>query len=397
MVVLDAVVSIVLWVVASLYIAGNMYWMYQVLARVVTYNPPTLTHDGDAVEVRIVTIGNESVVAETVRTLPSELDRRYVISEESIDVPGAEVLVVPDEFESKATNKGRAIEWARQTVPCQREYVLYLDEDSRMSAFNGLPDSDIVQFTEQPRRTTSLLAHLCEINRMGFQIEQRGFQSVSVPLYTWGGGLAIRSSIEAAVTWDYPTLIEDTVFTWRAFVELPERPSFSVLSDTISGQSPPSLSEMIRQRRRWISGSREDNTILSFDRVIMYGLRDLSWSVTAAVPLFLLLGNLPGVDVFAWQIHQGISAVLLSFVFVWVGIGIWQVRPTPAIAGLSLVLAPVTSVLHSVGALWGLVSPPDSFDVTTKADEVTNQPPQHHRTDTDGQPPRHHCRDTNDD
>ncbi|TKX43686.1 hypothetical protein EXE50_09520 [Halorubrum sp. ARQ200] len=232
---------------------------------------------------------------------------------------------------------------------------------------------------------------------MGFQIEQRGFQSVSVPIYTWGGGLAIRSSIEEAVTWDYPTLIEDTVFTWRAFVELPERPSFSVLSDTISGQSPPSLSEMIHQRRRWISGSRENNTILSFDRVIMYGLRDLSWSVTAVVPLFLILGNLPGVDVFAWQIHQGISAVLLSFVFVWVGIGIWQVRPTPAIAGLSLVLAPVTSILHSVGALWGLISPPDSFDVTTKADEVTNQPPQHYRTTTDEHPPRHHNRDANDD
>lgn len=163
--------------------------MYEVLARVVRYDPPTLAHDGDAVEVRIVTIGNESVVAETVRTLPSELDRRYVISEEPIDVPGAEVLVVPDEFESKAINKGRAIEWARQTVPPQREYVLYLDEDSRMSAFNGLPDSDIVQFTEQPRQTTSLLSYLCEINRMGFQIEQRGFQSVSVPRYTWGGGV----------------------------------------------------------------------------------------------------------------------------------------------------------------------------------------------------------------
>ncbi|WP_158293663.1 hypothetical protein [Halorubrum sp. ARQ200] len=124
MVVLDAVVSIVLWVVTSLYIAGNMYWMYRVFARVVTYDPPTLTHDEDAVEVRIVTIGNESVVAETVRTLPSELDQRYVISEEPIDVPEAEVLVVPDEFESKANSKGRAIEWARQVVPCQREYVL---------------------------------------------------------------------------------------------------------------------------------------------------------------------------------------------------------------------------------------------------------------------------------
>ncbi|WP_236639596.1 glycosyltransferase [Salinigranum halophilum] len=393
----DILVSIVLWVVLSLYVTGNLYWIYQVMTRVVSYNPPSLAHGGGAIEVRIVTVGNESVVAETVRNLPAELDRRYIISEEPVDVPGAEVLVVPDEFESKAINKGRAIEWARQAVPCQREYVLYLDEDSHMDTFDGIPDDDIVQFTEQPRRTTSLLAHLCEINRMGFQIEQRGFQSGSIPLYTWGGGVAIRSSIEEAVTWDYPTLIEDTVFTWRTFVELPERPSFSVLSDTISGQSPPSLSEMIRQRRRWISGSRENNTILSFDRIIMYGLRDLSWSVTAVVPLFLLLGNLPGVDVFAWQIHQAISGVLLSFVFIWVGIGIWQVRPAPAIAGLSLVLAPATSVLHSVGALWGLVSPPDSFDVTAKVDEVADRHPQHQRPNTNERLPQRHSPDTNDD
>ncbi|MFC7230134.1 glycosyltransferase family 2 protein (plasmid) [Salinirubellus salinus] len=369
----DILVSVVLWVVLSLYVAGNLYWVYQVIARVVSYNPPPLEHGGDAVEVRIVTIGNEAVVAETVRNLPTELDRRYVISEEPIDVPGAEVLVVPDEFESEAVNKGRAIEWARQAVPCQREYVLYLDEDSHMTEFDGLPDSDIVQFTEQPRRTTSLLTHLCEINRMGFQIEQRGFQSISIPLYTWGGGVAIRRSIEEQVTWEYPTLIEDTVFTWRAFVNLPEQPSFSVLPEKISGQSPPSLSAMIRQRRRWISGSREDNTLLSLDRVIMYGLRDLSWSVTGVVPLFVILGNLPGVDVFAWQIHRAVSLVLLSFVFLWVAVGVRQVRPTARVAVLSLVLAPMTSVLHSVGALWGLVSPPDSFDVTEKADETSDQ------------------------
>jgi hypothetical protein len=369
----DILVSAVLWVVLSLYIAGNLYWVYQVMVRVMSYNPPPLEHGGDAVEVRIVTIGNEAVVAETVRNLPAELDRRYVISEAPIDVPDAEVLVVPDEFESEAVNKGRAIEWARQAVPCQREYVLYLDEDSHMTAFDGLPDSDIVQFTEQPRRTTSLLTHLCEINRMGFQIEQRGFQSISIPLYTWGGGVAIRRSIEEQVTWEYPTLIEDTVFTWRAFVELPEKPSFSVLPEKISGQSPPSLSAMIRQRRRWISGSREENALLSFDRVIMYGLRDLSWSVTGVVPLFVVLGNLPGVDVFAWQIHRAVSLVLFSFVFLWVAVGVRQVRPTARVAVLSLVLAPITSVLHSVGALWGLVSPPGSFDVTEKADETPDQ------------------------
>jgi hypothetical protein len=319
------------------------------------------------VQVRLLTIDNESVVRQSVAELPDELDDRWVVAEAPMDVPGARVAVVPDDFECDATDKGRALEWTRRNIHCDREFVLYLDEDSHLREFSGLPDADIVQFTERPRRTTSLLCVLAELNRIGFQVEQTAFADVEVPLYARGGGLAIRRSLEDTVTWDYPTVIEDTVFLWRAHVDADA--TYEYVTDRVSNQAPPSLPAMFRQRRRWIAGAREDNDIMSLDRVLMYGIRDLSWSVTGLIPVITAIALVPWVSVALPQLYQALSLVLLGLLYVWILIGL-PVHPQPRrIAASTLVLAPLTTILHSVGALWGLVSPPATFEVRDKAAE----------------------------
>ena len=365
--IVDIGATILLWVVVSLYLAGDLYWLYEVLVYAVRYEQPERSYGPEDVQVRLLTIDAEAVVRESVAALPAELDDRVVIAEEPIDVPGADVHVVPDDFECAATNKGRALEWARRHVPCDREFLLYLDEDSHVLEFNGLPDADIVQLREQPRRTSSLLSYFAEINRIGFQIEQRAFPSVAVPLYAWGGGIAIRSSIEDEITWDYPTVIEDTVFLWRAFVEADA--TYAYVLDRVSNQAPPSVWAMFRQRRRWIAGAREDNDILSLDRVVMYGIRDLSWSVTGTIPLLALISVVPMVDLYFFEAYRGLSLALLALLVVWVVIGLRRYDPSIPTAIAVLVLSPVTTVLHSAGAMWGLVSPPTTFEVTRKVEE----------------------------
>lgn len=367
--VVDVVVTILLWSVLSLYLAGDLYWTYEVVRYGLSYSSPDREYGARDAQVRILTIDNEAVVRNTVARLPDAFDERYVIAEEPIDVPNCQVRVVPDEFEAEATNKARAIEWARQTIPCDREYVFYLDEDSHVLEFDGFPDADIVQFNEFPRRTSSFITYLCEINRIGFQIEQTAFPRVKIPLYAWGGGIAIRKSVEDEITWDYATVIEDTAFIWRAFTELDRDVSFEYIPDRISNQAPPSVREMFSQRRRWIAGSRENNHILSLDRVLMYGIRDLSWSVTGVVPIFVIIGFLPGITVFFADIYRVAALGLFVFMYIWVAIGIYRYRPSLPIAVAVLLLAPLTTVLHSVGALWGLIDPPDTFDVTAKATE----------------------------
>lgn len=363
----DLVATMLLWSVMSLYIAGGLYWLFEIAVYGWRYEDPERVYGSDDVQVRFLTIDAESVVQQSVDRLPEELTDRYVVAEEPMDIAGSEVAIVPDSFECSATNKGRALEWARRTLDCEAEFVLYLDEDSHVMEFDGLPDADIVQLSEHPRRTSSLLTYLAEVNRMGFQAEQRAFPSIAVPLYAWGGGLAIRQSIEAEVTWDYPTVIEDTVFLWRAYVEADA--TFSYVTDRVSNQAPPSLRAMFHQRRRWIAGAREDNSILSIDRVLMYGIRDLSWSVTAFIPALVVLSFVPVVDLYFFEAYQLVSLVLLGLLLLWVVLGVYLHRPKRRIAVLCLLLAPITTVLHSAGALWGLVSPPETFEVTQKVDQ----------------------------
>jgi hypothetical protein len=370
----DAAATILLWSVLALYLAGDLYWSYEILRFGLWYDEPSRRYGPSEVQVRVLTVGNEPVVRDTVRRIDGVFDDIHVVTEEPIAVPGADVRVVPESFECEATNKGRALEWARRTIPCDREFVLFLDEDSHVVEFGGLPDADIVQLNEFPRETTSRLTYFCEINRIGFQVEQRAFGSVPIPLYAWGGGIAVRSAVEDEVTWNYPTVIEDTAFVWRAFTRREARTTFAFLSDRVSNQAPTRLRSMFRQRRRWIAGSREDNDLLSLDRVLMYGIRDLSWSVTGVVPLLLVVGLLPGVDLLFADLYRAAALVLLGFMYVWIGIGIRRYRPGLVTAVAVLVLAPVTTVLHSVGAFWGLVSPPTAFEVTEKAVEGSPGP-----------------------
>lgn len=365
----DAAVTILLWVVLSLYIAGALYWSYEMVAYGAWYDPPPRKYGASDVQVRILTIGNEAVVRATVAQLPSSFDDVYVVSETPLDVPGADVRVVPDSFTCEATNKGRALEWARRTLHCDREFVLFLDEDSRLLEFGGLPAADIVQFNEYPRKTASWLTFLCEVGRIGFQVEQRAFPSIKVPLYAWGGGLAVRAEVEEEVTWDYRTVIEDSVFLWRACQRLSDGMSLAYLPDRISNQAPPTVGAMLRQRRRWIAGSREDNDLLSVDRVLMYGIRDLSWSVTGVIPLFVLVSVVPGVELFFVDAYRITALALLAFMYLWVSIGLWRYRPSLPTAVVVLLLAPFTTVLHSLGAMWGLVSQPSTFEVTEKVDD----------------------------
>jgi len=120
------------WSVFLLYSASVLFWLYEVviLARNQLVSSAELVYGTDDVQVRILTIGAEAVVQATVNSVPDSVADVHVIAEKDIEIDGAEVHVLPDEFDCEATHKGRALEWARRHVPCSREFILYLDEDT---------------------------------------------------------------------------------------------------------------------------------------------------------------------------------------------------------------------------------------------------------------------------
>jgi hypothetical protein len=351
-----------LWVFAVLYLVAAVVWLFNLALGWQSGEPP-IEYGADDVQVRILTVDATGTVQRTIDHLPDSLTDRHVIAESDIDVTGATVHVVPESFECVATNKGRALEWARRNVPCDREYVLYLDEDTLVTEFDGLPDADLVQFREWPMKTDSWWTYWAEILRMGFQLEQLGYAEAKIPLYSWGGGLAVRKSVEDTITWDFDTLIEDTVFMWFA---VENGASFEVVETRFRNQSPLSLTEMFDQRRRWLVGTIRSEEYLPLGHQILLTVRNVVWGFS---PILLVLTFPLAVSPLELPILEPLRAVtwvLLVLAAVWVVAGVryydYRAQALPV-----LVLSPLVIFLHAVGALWGFLFPPQTFHTTPKS------------------------------
>ncbi|NUB93736.1 glycosyltransferase family 39 protein [Haloterrigena sp. SYSU A121-1] len=366
----DVIISALLWSGIWLYVLGTVLWLGLKILALVRYTEPSVDYGHDEIQVRIMTIDAEAVVQETVNSLPETITDRHVIAESPIEIDGATVHVVPDEFSCEATRKGRALEWGRRTLTCDREHILYLDEDTIVTDFDGLPDADIVQFGERPYRTGGIVPYLSEMFRIGFQLEQRTFGLLPVPLYAWGGGIAIRTSLEQRVTWNYDTLIEDTVFTWRAVTEYDA--SFVSLRTWFYNQAPATVGAMISQRRRWIGGSEQELWRLPRHYQPLFKFRNFVWGMTPIVSIIPLLTLFsPGLVHYEERYLQ-MSFLLLMTPLLWSILGYDYFREIPLIGVLSIPFTPLITVAHSAGAFVGLLSQPGQFATTTKIGETVD-------------------------
>jgi hypothetical protein len=322
----------------------------------------------DDVQIRIATVDAEAVVQATVDALPTEVESVHVLAEEPMDVSDAVVHVVPDEFECSATHKGRALEWGRLNIPSDYEYILHLDEDTLVSNFRGLPDADIVQFSEMPMYTGSRLTYLCEIFRVGFMYEQYGFPRLKYPLYLWGGGVAIRRSIEDKVTWDRRSVTEDTNFIWHAASG--NDFSFQLVDSQFRNQAPSSVTSLLKQRRRWMSGTWQDMGLLPtryrlllWARLMLWVLSPVALILSASV-FFVPEGRL------VLPFYGALSFLTFLFLHFISGLGssVYNLSYRPLAVALAFTMLGVT--INSFGGLWGIFAPVSNFAVTEKVSPV---------------------------
>jgi len=357
------------WGMAALYAVANVFWVYEAVLGW-RHDPPAVEWGLDEIQVRVLTIDAEGLVQETVDALPDALgpEQVYVVAEAPMEVEGAQVAVVPESFDCRAENKGRALEWANRTLDCPQEYVLFLDEDTHVTELPGLPDDGIVQFRERPVKTGSRLVYWAEIVRMGYQFEQLAFPHLDIPLYAWGGGIAVRRSLEEQVGWNYPSIVEDTSFAWRATHE--HGASFEVMHEKWHNQAPPSVSAMIQQRRRWLAGTVAEEGYLPVEVHGWLLLRNVAWIISPGAPLLVWLTFLlPSSFPLRAEFHL-LSLVFVCFMFVWLLVG-FDYYDWPR--GWELLLAPfepAVMALHSLGATVGAIYPPTTFEQTEKEEHT---------------------------
>lgn len=360
-----AVFELLLVGTTALFTATALVWVALTYVVGAGYEPPEPAYGPDEIQVRILTVDAADVVQSTVDSLPSDFEDVRVVAEADIDIDGASVHVVPDAFESDAVRKGRAIEWARQYLKSDHEYVLYLDEDSLVESFDGLPDADVVQLRERPRRTGSVFSYLADVYRMGVQIEQRAFARLSIPLFAWGGGIAVRQSVEQEVTWDRKTLVEDTAFVWAAAQRLDDF-TFELSTATCANEAPPSLTEILQQRRRWAAGNLQASTDLPRRYQILTRVRNYAWALSPGVTLIVLPLSVLGIGVVATGLFAVMSLGLGVLTLFWYLRGVVYYGGSKLAWALAVPLAPLITVVHSMGTVAGILDPPREFRVTKK-------------------------------
>lgn len=372
-------IALVFWVTLVLYGVSSFWWLLEVTVLAYGWRADDESEIPlDSIQVRILTYNSPSTVQVTVNSVPDGIAATKVIAEAEMDIEGADVHVVPDDFESEAQKKGRAIEWARKHVECEQEYILYLDEDSIMVNFEGLPAADLIQISEHPLQTGSWLVYLCEVFRVGYQREQRAFHRMAYPLYAWGGAVAVRHELENEVTWDVPTITEDTTYIWRAAEYVDQQGGkfqYRLLNRRFRNQAPPSLREMFNQRRRWMSGTLRDMYRLPKRYLPLQFTRIITWALSPVIPLLSVLSFLYPQFVPQHDLYQVASIGLFSMLFVYMISGLLEYRKYPEVWPVYLLLTPIVVALHAVGALWGVLRPATDFKITEKTLGATRMKP----------------------
>ena len=113
-------------------------------------------------------------------------------------------------------------------------------------------------------------------------------------------------------------------------------------------------------------GTLGDDYLLPVAYRPLYFTRVIAWAFSPFVPLlalasYLFPGTAPGIGLYSL-----LPTALLEILFVYMFFGVIAYRKHPLLWLVFSILTPLAVVLHSVGALWDVVSPAETFEVTEK-------------------------------
>ena len=194
---------------------------------------------------------------------------------ELVALPNVRVVVVPSAYRTPtgASFKTRANHYAMEQRRRDGEntlsaYVYHLDDDTHVGRDTVASIAEFIE-THHGRRylaqgilafprelTTSTLAWYCDAIRPADDATRFALFTgwMGRPLGgLHGEHLIIRADIEDEIGWDFrDTVIEDAYFALEFAIRYPGRST--TLNSFSYGASPSSVSELVKQRRRWCEG-----------------------------------------------------------------------------------------------------------------------------------------------
>ena len=239
--------------------------------------------------------GNQPALQRVLMSLLLNLPRHFerfridVITERSVDpeplanwldalgetgIP-VRILNVPQDYETPngARFKTRANQYAMEARRAAQEnssevFVYHLDDDTHIGKDTAASLAEFIELDGDrfllaqgvlafPHNLTpSRFCRLADAIRPADDLTRFAFftGALGTPLGgLHGEHLVVRADIEDEIGWDFPnTVIEDAYFAIQFSIRYPRRST--MLNSYSYGASPATITDLVRQRRRWIEG-----------------------------------------------------------------------------------------------------------------------------------------------
>jgi egghead protein (zeste-white 4 protein) len=322
--------------------------------------------------------------------VPYEIE---TVTDEPIAIPGCTSYVVPTEYQTVrgAKYKARALHYAaEQRTVGKNTWVLHMDEESVLSpyAVYGVHDfivrGDMLRIGQGEIKYNSYqyganpLITAIDAVRTGddlgrFRLQYRLLKRPVFGMH--GSFFVVHSAVEHKIGFDLGgkgSITEDAYF---ALIASSRGVKFEWVDGYVSEQSPFTILDLLKQRRRWIAGLR----LLVMDTAIPFRQR---WVMLASIVLCHFAWLSPIVTV--WNVVSGgayvpeqvaIAAALMSGIIY----AVYLLGAYRNVVGINMpfkeqlkvwamtgALVPISSLVESIAIIYSIVRPVKTFEVVSK-------------------------------
>lgn len=342
---------------------------------------------------QVTTKGNIGIVQDTINQINAVCKEIgytkydiWAVTDAQEKFEGCRTIIVPQNYSCNAVYKGRALQYAVETrkkekVSGKDVYIYHLDDESLitkqtlcsiLSYLEGNPKPISEGLIVYPVREKEeiKITNLMDTLRPFCCFECMNMMANGNPAYIHGSNLLVRSDVEEKVGWENgKTLAEDTLFAIKARIKYgPE--AFGWHGGVIEEQSPLTLIDLFKQRRRWFYGLIQNFKYFCYEEKIRQSLRALIWtsgfvSGIISITAFFVPQSMP----FALRVFFASTSLMWLFSY---QIGAFlngkylPLKKRISFHFLALVSSIVIGMLECITPIFALISKPKTFEVIKK-------------------------------